>query len=56
MLRFISLFVLSEHCVQDGQQARMWRILVEQITSVCPLTSSGREIVISDIIVFPFGL
>lgn len=20
MLRFISLFVLSEHCVQDGQQ------------------------------------
>ena len=36
--------------------ARMWRILVEQITSVCPLTSSGREIVISDIIVFPFGL
>ncbi len=36
--------------------ARMWRILVEQITSVCPVTTSGREIVMSDIIGFPFGL
>ncbi|WP_224492161.1 hypothetical protein, partial [Escherichia coli] len=26
------------------------------VQSVCPLTTSGRETVISDIIVFPFGL